>query len=73
MFLGFDRLPENRFPAVVQFFHRAGSLFNVIEGLGDDWRRVRDHALGDRINLKHRAAAGAGYFEGLGSFGHPAK
>src|SRR4029077_10180431 len=68
--LSLHRLLEDRFAAAVLFAHGFGRSLHVIESFWLDRRGVGDDGTSLGVNLEHRAAAGAGYFEVGGGFRH---
>src|SRR5438128_6950704 len=63
MLLRLNRLAEDRIATAVLFLHRPGGFFHIIKGFWLDRGGVRYHGFILRVNLQHRAAARAGYFE----------
>src|SRR3954464_7846013 len=63
VFLGLDRLLEDRLAAAVLLAHGFGGSLHIAEHLRLNGRRVSDNGAGFGINLENSAATGAGNFE----------
>jgi len=67
MFLGLDRLLEDRFPSGVLLAHGLGGSFHVIKHLRLDGRSVCDDRASFDVDLENGVAARTSYFE-IGDF-----
>jgi len=68
--LRLHRLAEDGFTAAVLLLHGSGSFFEIGEHFGFDCSGMSDDSLGRGIDLKHCAAARAGYIERRGILRH---